>query len=156
MTKKDLIVICKNCSQEMHYLCEPDEDTDNIECPKCKCSIDREGNVLVRPTVSIDVQKEIDSLLEEHKQLHISFSLEDSDNYYDFKNYYDRHEGIIKELESRNVYHESREDFLDDYRKFEKQELMCETLIYPRSCSILKVLNSKNRLFMSQKMGRLL
>lgn len=122
MAENDLIVTCKNCSQEIHYLREPEKGMGYIECPKCKCSIDQEGTVFVKPAVTPDVQNEINKLLEAHKQLHISFEINNSDNYYDFQNYYDQHETIIKALESRNTYHESREDFLDDYVKFLKQD----------------------------------
>jgi len=123
MAENDLIVICKNCSQEIHYLREPEKGMGYIECPKCKCSIDQEGTVFVKPAVDVNVQKAIDVLTEEHKQLHVAFALEDLDNYYEFQKYYDRHEALIKSLESRNSYHTSCEDFIDDYRKFEKQEL---------------------------------
>lgn len=128
MAENDLIVTCKNCSQEIHYIREPEKGMGYIECPKCKCSIDQEGNVCAKPAVAQDVQKEIDRLFEEHKQLHISFALEDFDNYYEFKNYYDRHEALIKALEERNMYHASKEDFLDDYRRFEKQEFAADGL----------------------------
>lgn len=122
MAEQDLIIVCKNCSQEINYLREKEKGMGYIECPKCKCSIDQSGNVFAKPQIAKSVQDEINQLFEEHKLLHSTFELNAPENYYEFQNYYDRHEALIKELEIRNSYHESKEDFLDDYRKFEKQE----------------------------------
>ena len=129
MAENNLIIKCKNCSQEVHYLQESEKGMGYIECPKCKCSIDQEGNVLTRPAVTIVIQECINKSLEEHKSLHAFFEKENFDNYYDFQNYYDRHEKIVKNLESLNSYHQSSGDFLDDYYKFIRQEIIKDETI---------------------------
>ena len=156
MAKDDLIVTCKNCKQEIHYLEYPEKGMGYIECPKCKCSMDQEGNVYVKPAVTPEVQKEIDNLVSVHKQLHSSFALEDSDNFYEFQKYYNRHNEIIKDLESRNVYHESCEDFIDDYYKFDKQELKSNAMVTDSVITELKSFKLKDPFIYLSKSGSLI
>ncbi len=156
MAENDLIVICKNCNQEIHYLREPEKGMGYIECPKCKCSIDQEGTVFVKPAVVPEVQKEIDILTEEHKQLHATFALEDLDNYYEFQKYYDRHEALIKSLESLNTYHSSCEDFIDDYRKFETQELKSDITDINQVIDELKSFKLKDPFIYLSKSGSII
>ncbi len=128
MDKKKLVVICKNCLQEIDYIREPEKGMGYIECPKCKCSIDQEGTVYNKPEITQEMKKEIDKFSEEHLQLHKSFSLNNSGNYHEFKNYFDRHKKVVNALESMNIQHKSCEDFLDDYNKFCNQELISKDI----------------------------
>jgi len=120
--EKSYTVTCKNCDQEIIYFNMNSLKSQAINCPKCSCTLDTNGNILVKPILPSNVQEEIKNLTNEHEQLHLSCEVDDFDNYYDFLNLYERHLNVIKALEQRNVFHKYKEDFLDDYYKFDKQE----------------------------------
>lgn len=129
MAEQNLVIICKNCEQKITYFNKNVFDEYAIICPKCACTLDSEGNILTKPIIPNNVQDEIKRFSEEHDQLHLSCDINEYDNYFDFEKCSERHEKIIKELETRNSFHKCREDFLDDYYKFNHSELINDETI---------------------------